>query len=329
VINQAASLFIGGDVTGGGGLSSARISISKAGSARIGGSVTGGNGQTSSGSIFVGHAASFTLGGDLTGGSAAFSGALDVSHAGSVKIGGSVTGGDGQFSGQVDASSAGSLFIAGNVTGGSQFGAGAIEGNGDIGSIVIAGSVTAGSAVLAGGISFNGSIGSLKIGGDVSGLGTKNEFITANGNIGSITIGGTVTRTLILAGGFNGNAVDLQIGAVKVGGDWIASSLLNGVKNLGADNAVGGAGVNADNVNFGDAHDSLTNAGNPAILAKIASITIGGQILGTTGGTDHFGFVAEQIGSFKVGVVAIPLTPGAHNENRTLGVTGDVTIHEI
>ena len=70
----------------------------------------------------------------------------------------------------------------------------------------------------------------------------------------------------------------------------------------------------------------------PTILAKIASITIAGRLYGTPvaiSNTDRFGFVAEQIGSFKAGVVVIPLTPTAHTENRIIGVTGDVTIHEI
>ncbi|HEV7403968.1 MAG TPA: hypothetical protein VGO11_13605, partial [Chthoniobacteraceae bacterium] len=86
-------------------------------------------------------------------------------------------------------------------------------------------------------------------------------------------------------------------------------------------------------VNYGDAHDFPSDPGKASIASKIASITIGGLIKGTTGGgvnaTDHFGFVAEQIGSFTVAGVAIPLMANAHNDNRAIGLTGDVTIHEV
>ena len=86
-----------------------------------------------------------------------------------------------------------------------------------------------------------------------------------------------------------------------------------------------------DNV-FGTA-DELPN--NPALFSKIASIVIGGQVSGTSGGTDHFGFVSQEIGSLKIHGVKVPLTAGRGNNssvNKTrfiLGTTRDVTVHEV
>src|SRR4051812_38674565 len=65
---------------------------------------------------------------------------------------------------------------------------------------------------------------------------------------------------------------------------------------------------------------------SPPILAKIASITIGGQARGTIGGADHYGFVSDQIGAFKVGGIAVPV---AGMLDRPLGITGDLNLHEI
>ena len=58
---------------------------------------------------------------------------------------------------------------------------------------------------------------------------------------------------------------------------------------------------------FGDADDQLIPAGSSdGLIARIASITIKGRVIGTSTPTnDHFGFVAQQIGSFEaLGFVA-------------------------
>jgi hypothetical protein len=91
---------------------------------------------------------------------------------------------------------------------------------------------------------------------------------------------------------------------VKIGGNCVASSIVAGCQNLGTDDAVGGTGLKADTLSFGNAHDSSIGAGVPGIVAKIARITIGGTVLGTLPSldtTDAFGFVAERIGSVKIG----------------------------
>ena len=107
----------------------------------------------------------------------------------------------------------------------------------------------------------------------------------------------------------------------------MASSLVVGTQNLGTDDAVGGNNTATDNANFGDSHDVKIAGGNATILARITSITIGGQVRGTADGTDHFGFVAEQIGSFTIGGTVIPLSAAPFSRN--IGDTADVTIREL
>jgi hypothetical protein len=85
-----------------------------------------------------------------------------------------------------------------------------------------------------------------------------------------------------------------------VGGDWIASSMAAGIKD-------GGNG-------FGDGNDQLiTGPGTtdvPTRISRIASVSIGGMIFGSSTAFDHFGFVAQQIGSFRRGGELVPLTAG-------------------
>jgi hypothetical protein len=87
-------------------------------------------------------------------------------------------------------------------------------------------------------------------------------------------------------------------------------------------------------VNFGNADDASIGAGNSALIARIASIVIGGHLVGSpdsVSNTDHFGFVAQQIGSFKAGGFSAVL----HSTALPLDVielsfiTNDVTIREI
>src|SRR5258708_25997463 len=82
---------------------------------------------------------------------------------------------------------------------------------------------------------------------------------------------------------------DAQIGAVVVGGDWIASNLVAGI-DPGLDGK------------FGTLDDGLINFGqqNPAITASIASVLILGQVFGSLGGGQYSSFAAEPIGSMSV-----------------------------
>ena len=78
---------------------------------------------------------------------------------------------------------------------------------------------------------------------------------------------------------------------------------------------------------FGTANDAAIGGGT-AIVAKIASITIGGQALGTAGGSDHFGIVAQQIGELKIGKAKAKLTKTGLDVFELLG-TGDFTVREV
>ena len=72
-------------------------------------------------------------------------------------------------------------------------------------------------------------------------------------------------------------------------------------------------------------------AEDPAITAKIASVLIRGQALGTPGGSDGFGFVAQQIGSLRIGGTTSPLRSGASNDTTPLpvGATADLFAREV
>jgi len=110
--------------------------------------------------------------------------------------------------------------------------------------------------------------------------------------------------------------------------DWIASNLVAGIRNLGADDNFGGTGQDADNVNYGDAHDTYIGLGS--IFNRIASIVIGGTVVGTAGGGDHFGFSSVQIGSFKSLGFTASLDSATADEVIPLSpITADVTLREI
>ena len=105
---------------------------------------------------------------------------------------------------------------------------------------------------------------------------------------------------------------DAQIGSVSVGGDWIASNLIAGI-NPGADSRYG----TVDDIELlgGQDFGSGPVKDNNALTSKIASIVIKGGVFGTPGlTTDTFGFGAQEIGSFKLGSVMLPLKAGVAND---------------
>jgi hypothetical protein len=107
---------------------------------------------------------------------------------------------------------------------------------------------------------------------------------------------------------------------VTVGGNWIASNLVAGAENI------------LSETNFGDAGDQpISNFGNDVISSSITSIVIGGLVQGTpaqVNADDHFGFVAEQIGSLTVNGQKYVLNPLAI-DNISLGTTSDVNLKEL
>jgi hypothetical protein len=292
----------------------------------------------------IGDIGLVTIGGNLTGGDAEFSGSLFAfGKMAGVKVGGSLLGGTGNQSGLIFSfGEIGNVSIGGDLVGGSASGTAALSESGfirakRIANLTIGGSLIAGTNNTTGTYFNNGAVrvaddlGTVLIKGSIIGSVTNPVKITARGKlaptatsdlaIGRLTVLGRVEFGLIVTGIAPDGAVlnaDAQIGAVSVGGDWIASSL-----------AAGAVGVNGF---FGD-NDDLKIAGVKdvaTISSKITSLTIGGQVMGNLlSGTDHFGIVAEQVGVIKIGGTLIPTTLGINNDDFFLGGSGDFKVHEI
>jgi hypothetical protein len=338
---------IGHDVVGGDANDSGKIaSAGTLAGLTIRGSVIGGAGD---------QTASISVGSD---GLAVASQISSVDDMGPVKIGHDVRGGDGIGGGHIYTDGAlASITIGGSLRGGSATQTGRVSADDDISRFKMRGGIFGGSGAESGSVvtestitamsvgldlaSGNGigsghigaqSIGTLKISGAVIGNEAHTAVISATGTsnpsndaaavaIRSLSIGGRIELGQIIAGvdqtGATTNA-DAQIGTISVGGDWVRSDAA--------------AGVSAnDEGGFGTPDDTLA-AGGGSILAKIARITIKGQILGTpdsVNSTDHYGIVAEQIGAVSVGGVAVELQFGAHNDVKEVGITNDVTVREI
>lgn len=349
------SLRIGGSLRGGAEANSGFVFAASIGSVAIGRNVVGGDGDHS-GQIFgANRLGPVSIGGSLYGGAGASSGRITTNGViASVFVGGSVIGGASSETGSIDSGTAlGPVRIGGSLIGGSASSSGVIASVGNIGPVTIGGDIFGGGTdntiVETGEIrSFSGSIASVRIGGNaISGFGSFNGCILAEKTLGpvaivgeidsygdgffliragglrtgnaiaSLAVGGSVSSAVVLAGytannvASNGNA---SIGPVTVGGNWIGSSIAAGVENPLL-------------FLFGDGGDSII-VGSTAV-SRIASIAIGGFIRGSTGGTDHYGFVAQQIGSVTVAGSVIPLSPSAHTDNRLIGLTGDFRIHEV
>jgi len=348
------SVTIGGSLIGGGGNESGYVRAGEGiGPVNIKGNIQGGGG-TSSGVVTAGTTLTrATVGGSLIGSASDDTGVIvsggdmgAVNIRGSVNggghysgsvvsggklagatVGGSVIGGSGIDSGMIGAEGdMRAVKITGDLRGGSNLGTGQIVTSGKLTSVKILGSMIAGSVgPYSGAIYADRGIGSITIKGDVIGNANNAAVIAAGGPanptakknvaIGKLTISGRVEYANIL-GGYNlledptnGNA---QIGPVSVGKDWIASNLVAGVHD-GVDNL------------FGTADDAIIGGG--ASIASIKSITIGGQVTGTDGGSDRFGFVSQTIGAMKIARVKIALT--AAQDAKDLGATGDVRLLEI
>jgi hypothetical protein len=336
--------FIGNDVSGTGYLTS----TGNMGVVRIGGDLIAGPAELT-GTIFCqGSLAGVTVGGSVTGNSSYNATGVIVStgNMGPVRIGHDVTGAGGFESGFIGSgivtigfalsseisANISSVTIGGSLIGGSVTGSGAITSSNNMGPVKIGGSIIGGPAKLAGNISSEGALSSLTVDGNITGEsgfpvlidagGPTVHSATADVAIGGINVGGDLSYVNIEAGYSNSTAfnAEAQIGAVHVAGDWLASNLVAGVDNPASNNG-----------DFGNANDAVITTG-AKIVSRIASIVIGGLVEGTfssVSNSDHFGFVAQTIGSFSVGGVAIPLARGPAALLYPLGVTGDVDIHEL
>jgi len=293
----------------------------------ITGSLVGGAGDSSGQVSSVGNLTSVTIGGSLIGGSGANGSGNIVAAFGeltTLTINGDIRG--GAASGSVNLTSSGGVFAS------------------RIGTLTLGGSLVAGVDSTSGTFRDNGAIrvandiGSATIKGSIIGNTTNRALITARGQlapagttdlaIGKLTVTGRVEHSLIHAGesfpDFGAPSVrnaDAQIGPVVIGHDWIASDLVAGAVD-------GGNG-------FGNLLDAKISGGGvkdvATVFSRITSIVIGGQVLGTVGGTDHFGFVAENIGSFKVkgGTTTFPMLAGNGNDAFFVGLLGDLAVREI
>lgn len=330
------TVTVGRSLLGGTALSAGAITafkldgLSTIASVKIGGNVEGGSGE-SSGQIYAKtFLAQVTIAGFLKGGSATESGSVAV------------------FSNTPDAKGIGRVTVGMDIEGGSATASGSIfTGFGDIGSVSVTGSVIGGSTVTTGIFSAR-RLGPVTIGADLRASSAFNApavAIVADGEINpptvkaalaiaSLTVRGDVVKAQVLGGYDNVtrtvNNADAQIGNVTVGGNWIASSIAAGV--------VAGNGI------FGDADDTAFPDPTPAdnLPSRIAAIVIKGYAMGTIGAvagpnpgsgstTDGYGFVAQQIGSLKIGKSTVPFTAGASNDLllRLLGPTRDLQVREV
>lgn len=294
------------------------------GMVKISGEMKGGLGSNSGQINAAGALAGVVIGQSLTGGSSNGSGVIlsgtdfiTSGAMGAVKIGGDLKGGDVSGSASLDES-------------------GYIEGQ-RIASITIQGSLIAGTNAGSGSLSKSGSIravddlGSITVKNSIVGNASNAAIIAARGQaiqtgtdlaIKKISVTKDVNFATIL-GGYDPDLLasnaDAQIGSLKIGGNWMASSAVTGV----VDSLQNGFG-NAD-----DARISISSD-NASIVSEIASIIIGGNISGTAGSGDHFGFVAQQIGALKFNGSSVVLHAGGMPDViDPLGATTDVSLREI
>jgi hypothetical protein len=353
---------VSGSVTGTGGIGVVKITGSVIGGSEyrsgsiasghslagvmISGSLVGGTGQNS-GCLFSGGASgAVRISGSMIGGSAYQAGSIImVTSLASVTIGGSLVGGTSGESGLISAAGAmGPVKIVGDLVGGSANDTESVRDSGTlsarrIASVTIGGSMVAGTDETSGAFYDNGAIraeddlGPILIRGSLLGNPTNPVIISARGSatpagtsdlaIASLTVLGRVEYARIIAGvdsiGSPANA-DAQIGAVTVGGDWIKSSIAAGA-NAGGNGYYGdGDDVKMIGVNIKD---------QAQVFSKIASLSIGGQVIGTAGGTDCFGVVAENVGVVKIGGTPVTLAPGNGNDDLVLGIANDLRINEL
>jgi hypothetical protein len=276
---------------------------------------------------------SLLVGGDVTG-------TINAgSTANSITIDGTLLGGSILVAGNV-----GKLTVGGDIVGGSASGSEDLQQTGyvqaqRIAALTVGGSIVSGVDDTSGTFLDNGAIrvandiGSATIKGSLEGNTTNPVIISARGSatpttttdtaIGSLTVKGSVEFADIVAGvDVNGKAVnaDAQIGNVLVGGNWTASSIAAGVT----------PGFGSYYGTFLDSVMSGTGVKNVAtIFSKIAGVTIGGEAMGTIGGFDYYGIVAQDVGSVKIGIAKLPLKSGPDNDVIPIGITEDFDVREV
>lgn len=343
--SELGNVIVGGSVIGGDGLQSGNVhSTGNLAGVTIGGSLAGGFGNFSGRISSDGGMGALKIAGDVAGVGMESGVIASGGNIASARIGGSLTGGIDSFSGRIVAEvDIKLLAITGDMIGGSATGNWDLQESGNVRAarilnMTIGGSLIAGvddtSGLFAnnGAIRVDGDIASLMVKGSLRGNATNPAIITAVGSavpsattdvaIGRLTVLGRAEFAKIIVGVDSTDAfvnADAQIGAVSVRGDWIASSIV--------------AGVVSTNGFFGDG-DDVKIAGvdvkdEDSITSKIGSVTIGGQILGSLAGGDHFGIVAEVVGAVKVGDFSITLAKTDIPDDFSVGATSDFRIKEV
>jgi hypothetical protein len=353
---------IGHDLLGGPALGSGHISgHDNVASVSIGGSLIGGSGHRSGEIASIrGDIAAVSVGHDMRGGLGSFSAwVVSFGKLGAVSIGGSLiggavgplgssAGGNVRSDGDMGTVRIGHDVVGGSITGSDSLnGSGTIVSQGRISSVTIGGSIISGTDTSTGTLTNNATIraandiASIIVRGNLIGntnpIGDSPVVISARGQsvpglttdlaIGKVTIDGRGENARILAGYEMFDLIplnaDAQIGSVTIGGDWIGSSIAAGV-------VAGGDSL------FGTADDAkISGPGttdNANIVSRIASITIAGAVYGTptsVSGTDHYGFVAQQIGIFTAGGFTATLTAATDPPLELALTTGDVTLREV
>ncbi len=197
--------------------------------------------------------------------------------------------------------------------------AGLIEASVGIGAVTVKGSIIGGADHS--GLISGGKLGKVAITDDLTSADpTKPVTISALGNLGAtkaadaVAIAGVSVKTgvlnaRILAGYDTTLAAmnpDAGIGAIRVIGNWSASSVAAGVQ----DTSVAGNLSSAPD-GFGRNDTLISGDTTPTLLARIASITIKGAATGSASPTtDFFGITAQQIGALTIGTKKFTLTTG-------------------
>jgi hypothetical protein len=332
---KLVSLTIDGSVIGADVQGSGQVSLSEdAGPIRVLGSLVAGN-KPLSGSIVgsnPGTVASVAISGSLMSHSSGnISGAVDLPQyaVGSVTVGGDMgtcvilehvgaIAVRGNVDGLLDVGTAASVRVGGSLSAG-------LRGV-RVGSVIVGGSVRGGL------VSLDQSIGRLIVRGSlVDSLVTVAGPTVPDGTpcvgIGSLTVFGLVENTQIVAGydAFAGpENNDVQIGAVTVGGDWIASDLIAGISASGIGGSIFG---NADDEKgFGS-----STVDQPHNFSRIGPVLIQGQVLGAPGGGISHGIEAEEVTSLSIAGTLVRLKPGRSNDTTAipLGATGDLEVREF
>jgi len=340
VDGSVASLTVGGSLVGGNVNFGGSVDISgNAGMVKILGSLSGGTGAVTAGLRVGGKLDSLTIGGSvsaLSGNYSTYNGQIVAAKMGAVKIGGDLlTAGGGAPSRIHSNSDIASIQIGGDMNsviegltigpvkirgdlvapGGSTFGGINAQ---KLASLAVGGDVRSFAPGICAAINIARSTGPITIGGDFRATESGVVRLISGGTpdaapaFSSIKIKGSMVGAQILAGYTLGLATtneDASIGAVTVGRDFTASSIVAGIKT-GMD------------MYFGT-NDDAAIANATSTLARIAAVTVKGQVFGTAAMNDHFGIVAQKIGAVSVGGHSIT------NRPADLGLTGDTTVRVI